>query len=400
MVLTILLSSMMITRRRDFQIFGAQKNSGYRYSLLDEPDSAISSTEFLLSRYHDESDSQETLQTVKHSPKCRPCCGTVVYTPNTSRFADHLHSRILQKFPFLIEMFYWIVTYIFYRMTKILSEQIFSESIWDVAQDHGLEVLDFQQFGWLSFLFPCREHDVQQWFMYGHQTALTVLNRAYALIHLPGTVGWVKNLPSTVNRELTGSPSFIAWYYYVAPSHKTFTAIRRTLTLTNFFAFLTFTLYPCMPPRLLPPEYGFLDSVRHDNATSVWMSGNYVNSLAAMPSMHFGYAFVIGCTMIYHSGMFRSTLEKGEVRKSLGWKGFYVLMGLGYPSMILVTIIATANHYWLDAFVAIIVASLAYLCNSIFLTLLPLEDLLLWLLRVEKPVPSTGDRFRQWGGRL
>lgn len=155
-----------------------------------------------------------------------------------------------------------------------------------------------------------------------------------------------------------------------------------------------------MPPRLLPPEYGFLDSVRHDNATSIWMSGNYVNSLAAMPSMHFGYAFVIGCTMIYHSGISHRTLEKGEVRKSQLWKGLYLLIGLGYPAMILLTIIATANHYWLDAFVATIVAFLAYLCNQIFLTLLPLEDLLLSLLQVEKPVPSTGDRFRQRGGRL
>ena len=194
--------------------------------------------------------------------------------------------------------------------------------------------------------------------------------------------------------------SFIAWYYYIAPSHATFTTIRRTLTLTNLFAFLTFTLYPCMPPRLLPPEYGFLDSVRHDRATSIWMSGNFVNSLAAMPSMHFGYAFVIGCTMIYHAGICRRTLEKGETKKTVFWKIIYCLIGLGYPSMILVTIVATANHYWMDALMATIVACAAYFCNGIFLTLLPLEDLLLWVLRLEKPIPSTGERFRQKGGRI
>lgn len=155
-----------------------------------------------------------------------------------------------------------------------------------------------------------------------------------------------------------------------------------------------------MPPRLLPPEYGFLDSVRHDNATSIWMSGNFVNSLAAMPSMHFGYAFVIGCTMVWHSGIFRKSLEKGETRKGWIGKTFYCLVGLGYPSFILVTIVATANHYWMDALMATIVAAIAYLCNGIFLTLLPVEDLLLWVLRLEKPIPSTGERFRQRGGRL
>lgn len=172
------------------------------------------------------------------------------------------------------------------------------------------------------------------------------------------------------------------------------------MTLTNLFAFTIFVLYPTMPPRLLPPEYGFLDSVRHDDAQSVWMSGNYVNTLAAMPSMHFGYSFCIGCTLIYHSGIFRTKLEHGEVRKPLFWKLFYIFVGVGYPIYILVTIVGTANHYYLDACVATLVAIAAFICNKIFLLLLPLEDLLLWCLRLEKPIPSTGDRFRQRGGRL
>ena len=153
-----------------------------------------------------------------------------------------------------------------------------------------------------------------------------------------------------------------------------------------------------MPPRLLPPQYGFLDSVRHDNANSIWMSGDYVNSLAAMPSMHFGYSFVIGCTMIYDTGIFRRTLEKGEVRKSLIWTIIYALFGVGYPCFILITIVATANHYWMDAVMAIVIGSVAYFCNGIFMALLPLEDLLLWTIKAEKPVPTTGDRFRRMRG--
>ncbi|KAG8531500.1 uncharacterized protein KY384_003129 [Bacidia gigantensis] len=279
-------------------------------------------------------------------------------------------------------MFYWVITYLFYRWTKVISQLIFTKKIIDVAQAHGLSVLEFEQFSWLSFLFPWKEQEVQHWFMEGHQDALTFLNRAYALIHIPGTVG------------------FIAWYYYIAPSHPTFALVRRTLTLTNWLAFLTFTIYPCMPPRLLPPEYGFLDSVRHDNATSIWMSGDFVNSLAAMPSMHFGYAFVIGCTMVHHSGIFRRTLEKGEAKKTLPWKILYVMIALGYPSLVLSAIVATANHYWMDALMATIVACVAFLINKIFLVFLPVEDLLLWALRLEKPAPTTGVRFRQRGGRI
>ena len=82
------------------------------------------------------------------------------------------------------------------------------------------------------------------------------------------------------------------------------------------------------------------------------------------------------------------------------WKMVYILIGIGYPAMILITIVATANHYWLDALMATVVACLAFLCNKVFLGLLPVEDILLWALRIEKPIPSTGDAFRSSGGRI
>lgn len=166
------------------------------------------------------------------------------------------------------------------------------------------------------------------------------------------------------------------------------------MTLTNLLAFLIFICYPCMPPRLLPREYGFLDTVGHNDGQSVWMKGNYVNALAAMPSMHFGYSFLIGCTMLHHSGILRRTLEPGERRKNKFWAAFYVLLAFAYPAWILLTIVATANHYYLDACVAFFVAVVGYLGNRVFIALLPLEDLLLWCLRLDKPIPTTGDRFR------
>lgn len=155
-----------------------------------------------------------------------------------------------------------------------------------------------------------------------------------------------------------------------------------------------------MPPRLLPKEYGFLDTVGRNNGESVFMKGNFVNSLAAMPSMHFGYAFEIGCTLLYHSGIFRKTLEAGEVRKSKFAQIFYVILAFAYPAWILITIIATANHYYLDACVALFVVIVAFLCNKVFLVFLPLEDLLLWCLRLEKPTPTTGEKMRRKARRI
>lgn len=177
-----------MTRRRNYQLFG-KREEGYHGSYLDS-DSSTSSDDLLWYDPNNNDDPQDALSSsTKYLPKRRRCCGLSVYTPNTSRFSDHIHSRILQRFPFLVETFYWIITYLFYRMTKVNSQRIFTTSIIDVAQAHGLSVLEFEQFSWASSLFPWKEHEVQQWFMEGHQTALTLLNRAYALIHIPGTVG-------------------------------------------------------------------------------------------------------------------------------------------------------------------------------------------------------------------
>lgn len=178
---------MFVTRRRNLQIFQNKRDS-YQIPILDDSDSSRSSSELLRANAADDEDWQDYPATTKYLPKHRRCFGMLLLTPNSSRFFNHLHSRILQKFPFLVEMFYWIITYHFYRLTKILSEHIFSESVWDVAQQNGLAVLRFEQSSWLSFLFPYKELNIQQWFMNGDQTALIVLNRAYALIHIPGTV--------------------------------------------------------------------------------------------------------------------------------------------------------------------------------------------------------------------
>ena len=180
-----------MTRRRNFEILSSSRHATSR-ALLDDLDSARSSDELLFYDPANEDDAQDPVAASKHLAKKRKLCGLVLRTPNTSRFSNHVHSRILQKFPFLIEMFYWIITYLFYRMTKVFSQAIFSKTgIWDISQENGIRILEFEQFGVFSLFFPIREHDVQHWFMEGHQTALTFLNRAYALIHIPGTVGYV-----------------------------------------------------------------------------------------------------------------------------------------------------------------------------------------------------------------
>ncbi|CAM1505090.1 Fc.00g107270.m01.CDS01 [Cosmosporella sp. VM-42] len=394
LIVSILLTAMWFTRRKNYSIL---KRSTDRYEpLLDQDASPQSSNEF-----------RHAPRRNPHPPKVRILCGLRrIETPNSSRFARHYHSRILQKFPFLIEMFYWGISFGAYRLTNVLAAAYYGgrRSMWDSAQEHGMNILNFEANFWGGdHEGPARwiEWRIERWFLHGAEAGdyrgwwLTVLNRGYALIHIPGTVG------------------FIAYYYATAPTHARFCAVRRTMTVTNFLAFAVFILVPVMPPRLLPEKYGFVDTVNLEKAESVWMSGDFVNKLAAMPSMHFGYAFCIGCVFVVDSGVLRGLFpwargmlirgndlerlvdDQGNDEKLLADRGTFarvalLAFGVWYPSWILLTIVATANHYFLDAFAAAFVVMLGYLCNRILLVFFPLEDWLLWALRLEKPIPTTG----------
>lgn len=188
MVATILFGAMALTRRRNYRIFDRSSDDRASVGYLDADSQG--SSDALLSYPSDDDSDLTDVNTTKYPPKIRKWCCTKVAMPNTSRFKNNIHSRILQRFPFLIEMFYWVINYAFYRMTAVLSAKLFAgRGIWDASQEHGIAVLEAEHNGMLSFLFPVREQSVQQWFMHGHQDALTVLNKCYALIHIPGTVG-------------------------------------------------------------------------------------------------------------------------------------------------------------------------------------------------------------------
>lgn len=171
------------------------------------------------------------------------------------------------------------------------------------------------------------------------------------------------------------------------------------MTLGNFVAFIVFCFYPCMPPRLLPDDYNFHDTVRQEHAESVWTGGKMVNQLAAMPSLHFTYAFVIAGTFLYHSNVWSMFSGGRRTLRSMLTTGLFVALAILYPLLVLSVIVATANHYWLDASIAMISVTFCFAINKIWLLLLPAEDLFLWATRLEKPVPTTGHRLRN-GNRM
>ena len=51
-----------------------------------------------------------------------------------------------------------------------------------------------------------------------------------------------------------------------------------------------------------------------------------------------------------------------------------MILGFLYPSLILIAIISTANHFILDAVAGAVVCALGWWGNAVLLNLLPLED--------------------------
>ena len=110
---------------------------------------------------------------------------------SAGRFSNNIHSRILQKFPFLIEMFYWALNYIAYRLSKIAAASFHGRKgneVVQLAQDHGISILDFEQGSIFRFLFAVKEIDVQQFFLKDHVGLMGLINQFYSLVHIPGTV--------------------------------------------------------------------------------------------------------------------------------------------------------------------------------------------------------------------
>lgn len=80
------------------------------------------------------------------------------------------------------------------------------------------------------------------------------------------------------------------------------------------------------------------------------------------------------------------------LRLQLSWRRLVCcLAGFSYPFLILVAIVATANHFVLDAVAGAFVCFLGWRCNGLLLNLLPLEDYFLSLVRIHKPEPSVVD---------
>jgi hypothetical protein len=140
---------------------------------------------------------------------------------------------------------------------------------------------------------------------------IDVLSFSYVTLHLFVTVG------------------VLIWIHQRRP--RAFPLVRTALVVSSGLALIGYFTFPTAPPRLI--DVGIADTV--SNGT-VDMNSGLVSALynpyAAVPSMHFGYALVVGAAVAWQSCH--------RMLRLAGW---------AYPAFVLLVTIATGNHFWLDA---------------------------------------------------
>lgn len=175
------------------------------------------------------------------------------------------------------------------------------------------------------------------------------LENARAVMDLEQVLGlpreaWTQSLALDVPALVEASNRYYAWVHFPAATimllalwfraRHHYAWIRRVMALMTMTALVLHVVLPLAPPRMLP---GFVDTAAHDG-TSVYsgIGGTFANQYAAMPSLHFGWAVIVAAAVI------------ATVRSRWRW------LALLHPAITLVVVVVTANHFWLDAFVALV----------------------------------------------
>ncbi|MET8133740.1 phosphatase PAP2 family protein [Streptomyces sp. NPDC005251] len=174
--------------------------------------------------------------------------------------------------------------------------------------------------------------------------------------HAVNSVGWLiigmNYYYATLHFVVT--LSVLVWLYRCHPGR--YAAARLALFATTAVALVGYYLYPLAPPRLMTGST-FVDTVTVHETWGSMASGDLKhmsNQYAAMPSMHIGWSLWCGLTVF--------------ALASTPWAR---ILGVLYPAATLVVIVATANHFWLDAVGGMLCLAFGFLVARLWYGALP-----------------------------
>jgi hypothetical protein len=156
-------------------------------------------------------------------------------------------------------------------------------------------------------------------FVEGH-----VQHAAQAVPGLLGTLGF-----AYLTLHLGVTSGLLLWLH--RRRRDVYPLVRTTLLLASALAVVGYLLFPTAPPRL--SDIGIADTVsRGPVDLNTGLVHSFYNPFAAVPSMHVGYALIVGASFARYA---TRTIAR--------------LAGLVYPPFVLFVIVATGNHFVIDA---------------------------------------------------
>ena len=195
--------------------------------------------------------------------------------------------------------------------------------------------------------------DGQAGLAFENARTLVGFERSVGLFFEPGLQGWARGQEwlltwanwMYVNSHFVVTTTFLIWLY-IARNYA-FYYVRNMFMVAMTLALAGYVVYPTAPPRFLP-EWGFTDTVANFVGEGASNSASALyNPFAAVPSMHVAFALMIAvpATMLVRNRLL---------------KGFWAI----YPALVTFVVLATANHFWIDAALGAIVAGISALAAS------------------------------------
>jgi hypothetical protein len=147
-----------------------------------------------------------------------------------------------------------------------------------------------------------------------------------------------------------------------------FCFVRNAVLAAMAISLVGYFLYPTAPPRFVA-ELGFSSSHAVTGNDAIQVSHNpFFNPYAAVPSMHVGLSLILGLSL--------ARLSRPRAVKALF---------IAYPAVMTFVVVATGNHFWLDAAAGAVVAAAAFGAAAVLARARPAT----WSFRAEQTTPPS-----------
>ena len=163
---------------------------------------------------------------------------------------------------------------------------------------------------------------------------------------LNGTVAlWLLN-HLYLAAQLVVLPGALVFLYH--RSRPMYERLRNTILATWVLSIPIYAAFPVAPPRLTEAS-GLLDTITAQTGMALdsSLTTSFYNELAAVPSLHVGFAVAIGVAL---AGVLRNPVAR--------------MVALAWGPIIGLAVVATGNHYVFDIAAGVVAAGLGYLLGA------------------------------------